>query len=103
MSLRDYVDYMETDSTGNYNNTLYIFQSDVGSTHPGLMADFGAYQDVITRISSWAGVSPDPGAGVQFYLGPANTGAQPHSHSHAWNMLVWGSKLWYHSGLLISM
>ena len=46
-------------------------------------------------------VHADPGAGVQFYLGPANTGAQPHSHAHAWNMLAWGSKLWQLFGLLV--
>ena len=36
-----------------------------------------------------------PDAGFQFYLGPANSGAQPHSHSHAWNMLAWGRKVWH--------
>jgi hypothetical protein len=54
MSLRDYVAYMESGSA-EYNNTLYIFQSDVGSTHPGLAADFADFRDVIERIPSWAG------------------------------------------------
>ena len=31
---------------------------------------------------------------IQFYLGPAGAGAQPHWHSLAWNWLVHGRKLW---------
>ena len=32
--------------------------------------------------------------GVQFYLGPAGSGAQPHMHEHAWNLAVHGAKRW---------
>ena len=34
-------------------------------------------------------------ANIQWYLGPAGTGAQMHFHSHAWNWLVHGRKKWY--------
>ena len=31
---------------------------------------------------------------IQFYLGPAGSGAQPHWHGSAWNWLVHGRKQW---------
>jgi len=34
-------------------------------------------------------------ATIQFYLGPAASGAQPHWHGAAWNWLVHGRKRWY--------
>ena len=34
-------------------------------------------------------------ATVQFYLGGAFSGAQPHWHGHAWNWLVHGRKRWF--------
>ena len=33
-------------------------------------------------------------ASIQFYLGPAGAGAQPHWHALAWNWLVHGRKRW---------
>ena len=33
--------------------------------------------------------------GIRFYLGPKDTGAQPHIHAHAWNMMAYGRKLWH--------
>ncbi len=33
-------------------------------------------------------------ASIQFYLGPAGSGAQPHWHGPAWNHLVYGRKAW---------
>ena len=32
---------------------------------------------------------------VQFYLGPAFSGAPPHHHNHAWNALAFGRKRWW--------
>ena len=108
MSLREYVAYMDQPVTaGKYNRTiaqqgypgvpLYIFHNDVTNTHPTLAADFDDF-DVLETVSKWAGLSAGSDSGktaVQFYFGPVNSGAQPHTHSHAWNMLAWGSKLWY--------
>ena len=34
-------------------------------------------------------------ATIQFYLGPAASGAQPHWHGAAWNWLVHGRKRWW--------
>ena len=31
---------------------------------------------------------------MQFYLGGADSGAQPHMHEHAWNIAVHGAKRW---------
>ena len=32
---------------------------------------------------------------IQFFLGPAYTGAPPHTHGAAWNALAHGLKLWF--------
>ena len=32
---------------------------------------------------------------LQFFLGPAYTGAPPHTHGAAWNALAHGLKLWF--------
>ena len=32
---------------------------------------------------------------VQFYLGPAFSGAPPHHHNHAWNALAFGRERWW--------
>ena len=95
MSVREYVQYMESDNK-EYNNTLYIFQNGVGRSHPELSGDFDQHPEVVKQIPQAVGFqSAGESAGKQFYLGPKNTGAQPHTHNHAWNMMAYGRKLWY--------
>lgn len=48
-------------------------------------------------LPDWVGLSgrgADPASGVQFYLGGKGSGAQPHTHEHAWNLAVHGAKRW---------
>jgi hypothetical protein len=34
---------------------------------------------------------------IQFFLGPAWSGAPPHYHSHAWNSLAYGAPRTWHT------
>jgi len=86
----------------------YIFANDFLRTHPELsglheLLGEGHGRPVIqppwmVGLPAWAGYNErdaqDASAGVQFYLGPAGSGAQPHMHEHAWNLAVHGSKRW---------
>lgn len=95
MSVSEYVEYMESDNK-EYNNTLYIFQNGIARSHPELTGDFDQHPDIVKQIPQAVGFqSAGESAGKQFYLGPKDTGAQPHTHNHAWNMMAYGRKLWY--------
>ena len=95
MTVREYVSYMES-TEQEYNNTLYIFQNDIIGTHPQLGDDFDVFPPIVQAIPEAVGFqSGGVKSGVQFYLGPKDTGAQPHTHAHAWNMMAYGRKLWY--------
>ena len=95
MSVHEYVEYMESDDK-DYNNTLYIFQNGISRSHPELSTDFEMFPEIIKQIPREVGFqNGGEAAGEQFYLGPKDTGAQPHTHAHAWNMMAYGRKLWY--------
>ena len=95
MTVREYVSYMES-TEQEYNNTLYIFQNDIIGTHPQLGDDFDVFPPIVQAIPEAVGFQgAGVKSGVQFYLGPKDTGAQPHTHAHAWNMMAYGRKLWY--------
>jgi hypothetical protein len=68
----------------------------VTSIVPLLSPELQPFPPVIKQIPREVGFqSGGEGAGEQFYLGPKDTGAQPHTHNHAWNMMAYGRKLWY--------
>jgi hypothetical protein len=99
MTVREYIEYMESDHTRDdgFNETLAIFQNGVSKTHPELTNDFDSFPQVLKDLKA-AGIgfqSGGVGAGEQFYLGQRNSGTQPHVHNHAWNMMAFGRKRWY--------
>eukprot|EP00117_Sycon_ciliatum_P046579 scpid45806/ scgid33341/ JmjC domain-containing protein 8; Jumonji domain-containing protein 8 len=91
-SLHDYLGYLsqlaENEKDGNNaQNAEYIFTS-LAPDHPmrPLFKEPDALDPNATHISTQS---------VQFYVGPALTGAPPHFHNFAWNGLVYGAKRWF--------
>eukprot|EP01048_Picozoa_sp_COSAG05_P040936 COSAG05_NODE_21258_length_273_cov_0.597701_1_plen_90_part_11 len=82
--LRDFVQHEMRQQTGKHP---YIFQN---TRDPGLL------QPVLHDMAPLIGQVPwKHGGKMQFYLGPAESGAPMHYHGDAINVLAHGSKHWY--------
>lgn len=72
------------------------FDDTAVQSHPGLGAAAGALRPFFAALCDGAGTEDvSHAAGIQLSFGGNGSGAPPHSHSTAWNLLVAGAKRWW--------
>jgi hypothetical protein len=72
----------------------YIFDKTDDRKKWPLLRELPAYPSLLFDNADWGGLTMRP-LMTQLGIGPAYTGAPPHTHSAAWNGLAHGTKLWF--------
>ena len=83
---------LEEADTGQARAPPYVFFDGIGQVAPNLLESFPTVPPFLDFASEKM-VDRTPSA-VQWYIGPAGSGAPMHFHGDAWNALAHGRKRW---------
>jgi hypothetical protein len=102
MFLSEYLDFMENYNeeirvrqNESLNTPMWLVDTNIGGGARAIHKDdfkrFKFYDDILHNFTHGnSGLN-----NYQFMIGPARTGASPHIHNSAINLLVFGRKIWF--------